>query len=195
MLHKVKIKWAIYLLSLLCCGIIYSCSIQKNHKSLSFFFDGVPYPVDSLIRQENVSLEDRIIDIPDKIIDSVDLNFRIVTYHEPYQFKGCDNCHNRSSVGKMIINEPDLCYQCHEDLSTIFPVLHGPVEGGFCTSCHNPHSSKEKYLLNDEASRLCTYCHNIDELSVMEEHVDGSELLCTSCHNPHGGEDRLMLRK
>lgn len=188
----VKIRWSNYVIVLLCCGLIFSCSVRNNYKTLSFFFDGVPGSADLIVIQESSVNNDSTVSL-NTINDTLTSAFSKRVYHDPYQFKGCDNCHNKNSVGRMISDQPGLCYQCHEDFSEKFLFLHGPAEGGFCTACHNPHSSKEKHLLNESLNNLCFYCHNAEELSETNMHSDRQDFLCTNCHNPHGGENSLML--
>lgn len=174
--------------------LVFSCSVSKNYKTLSFFFDGVPDPSDSIKREVSLrSIEpvDSLLNLNDSTQELKDKIF----YHDPYQYKGCSNCHDSREVGRMISGEPDLCYQCHEDFSEKYKFTHGPVGGGFCTTCHNPHSSKNAHLLKDDNNKLCLYCHNRDELSENEMHNKGEDTQCISCHNPHGGENSLMLFK
>ncbi len=191
-MHAVKINCSIYLFVLCLCGILLSCSARKNYNTLSLFFDGVPNP-DDIVGSTYYENPGITTDTISGSTDSTDIIIRTITYHEPYQSKGCEFCHDINSVGRMIIDEPDLCYQCHEDFSDLYSFTHGPVEGGFCTECHNPHSSKENNLLNDKVNNLCFYCHNIGELSEFDMHREGDDFLCTDCHNPHGGESTLMF--
>ncbi len=176
---------------MLFCGILFSCSAQKNYKTLSLFFDGVPNPEEKA-STINYNAPGISTDTLGEAIDSTRIISKII-YHSPYQSKGCDFCHDRSSVGTMILDEPDLCYQCHENFSDVYPITHGPVDGGFCTECHNPHSGKEDGLLRDKVNNLCFYCHNVEELSEFDMHREGDDFLCTDCHSPHGGESSLMF--
>jgi predicted CXXCH cytochrome family protein len=187
-----KVRWLIYILVLLICGIFFSCSVNKNYKALSLFFDGVPNPADSI---DYTGLTESLpVDNSEAIeADSTKQEMNQIIYHGPYQYKECNSCHDINSIGNMIIDEPELCYQCHTDYRDLYPELHGPVDGGFCTSCHNPHSSKEAALLIDRVNSLCLFCHNVEELPEADMHSDGDNFLCTDCHNPHGGSSRLMF--
>ena len=93
----------------------------------------------------------------------------------------------------MLEPEPALCYMCHEDLTSVYPVLHGPVGGGYCTACHDPHSSKAGSLLRFNGRDLCLYCHVEKEVLKNEIHEGLEEMACSDCHNPHGGEDMNFL--
>jgi predicted CXXCH cytochrome family protein len=97
-------------------------------------------------------------------------------------------------MGKLIKNLPELCYQCHEDFSTRFKVLHGPVAGGQCSVCHSPHMSLNADLLVRTGQSQCLHCHESGEIFKTAVHQDNKETNCTECHNPHGGEDRNILR-
>lgn len=187
-----KVRWVIYIIVLLICGIFFSCSVNKNYKTLSLFFDGVPNPADTLISDS--ILDSQLSENADASeIDSTLQETNKIIYHGPYQYKECNSCHDLNSIGNMIIDEPELCYQCHTDYNELYPEIHGPVDGGFCTSCHNPHSSKEPALLVDRVNSLCLFCHKVEELSEFDMHRGGDDFLCTDCHNPHGGNSRLMF--
>lgn len=169
-----------------------ACSVQKNYKTLSFFFDGVPEPVnDSLMVQVDTTLNDSLSADMLLALNSVPE----VYYHAPYQEKLCSDCHDSQVMGKLTTEQPELCYQCHTDYSTDYKTLHGPVEGGSCTECHDPHQSKINKLLRSEGESLCFTCH--DEEGTLENtmHNIVDEKNCITCHNPHGGENQFVLQK
>lgn len=169
-----------------------SCSSTNQYKFLSFFFDGVPNPDvqaaiqkrDSISRKDSTSLAENLnIDTSPK-----------GSIHSPYQEKECATCHDQSAMGKFTELQPKLCYQCHEDFSSRYKVLHGPVGGGHCTACHNPHLSENVSLLKRTNQSLCLFCHEQKQVLALEPHQDIESTSCTECHNPHGGDDKYILR-
>jgi len=172
--------------------LIFSCSPKISRNLLSLLFDGVPSA-----RQDSLILSDRSLDTAlavnlqampgDSIIDGT-------YYHYPFKENYCTSCHDENSKSEMILPEPDLCYSCHEDFSSVFPVVHGPAAGGYCTSCHHPHMSKEAKLLNRNGRLLCLYCHDNQMIARNPAHAETGNTNCTECHNPHGGNDRYMIR-
>lgn len=168
------------------------CSATNHYKFLSFFFDGVPNPAeqtsinnsDSISRLDSTSLAENIK------IESLPTG----SIHSPYQEKDCSSCHDQSSMGKFTELQPKLCYQCHEDFSSKYKVLHGPVGGGQCTTCHNPHVSENASLLKRTNQSLCFFCHDQKQVLALEPHKDIENTSCTECHNPHGGDDKFILR-
>jgi predicted CXXCH cytochrome family protein len=170
----------------------FGCSAVHRHKTLTFFFDGVP--------DTNGMQSTKILDSKEKT-DSAGMKGFIakadkpkIYYHEPFKERKCDACHDKSTMGKFLKPQPMLCYQCHDDFSQKFKVVHGPVGGGYCTACHNPHSGDSEKLLKRPGQRLCLYCHSSVQVMKNEMHKDIADANCTDCHNPHGGEDRTMLR-
>ncbi|MDX2414505.1 MAG: cytochrome c3 family protein [Bacteroidales bacterium] len=169
-----------------------SCSVKDNYKALSFFFDGVPDPADTLVIPESVIKE--LADNNRLVNDTLEQKVKRVLYHQPYVNKGCSKCHDRNSVGIMIMEEPDICYQCHDNFNNTYKFIHGPVEGGFCTTCHDPHQSSEGFLLKEPIHDLCLYCHIREDISPGKGHQARDNNACNDCHNPHGGINRLMLK-
>ncbi len=157
---------------------------------LSIFFDGVPnrYIIDSIAGADSL----RLVAIANNRIPDVQQKIDIV-FHPPYLDKECENCHDKNVMGKLIEPMPAVCYQCHEDFKDLYPVLHGPVDGGFCTECHDPHKSKNDHLLKRTGQELCYYCHNSKDVLKNDVHEDIEDADCIECHNPHGGDDRYIL--
>jgi predicted CXXCH cytochrome family protein len=168
------------------------CSTAYRYKVLSFFFDGVPVPPKDLAIQPNDSLHlsdtTLLVQNPAKPLPP------LMYTHPPYLDHDCAACHDNSTVGRFTKSSPDLCYQCHEDFSTKYKVLHGPVGGGQCTVCHSPHLSVNDKLLIRTGQSICLYCHDSEKVMKAEAHQDIAGVNCTECHNPHGGEDRYVLR-
>ena len=167
------------------------CSPTHHYKTLSFFFDGVPDPSKTALNQgvDTLSKKDS-----SSIAQNSKVKISEESIHPPYQNQECGSCHNSTQMGKLNRILPDMCYQCHEDFSKKYKVLHAPLYGGYCTACHDPHSSSHEKLLTRKGQQLCLYCHNITQVMKAEVHQDIKDANCTDCHNPHGGEDRYVLR-
>ena len=167
-------------------SLFIACSPEISYKVLSFLFDGVPDPDENEIVAVNDSLSQ---------IDSIATE-RVIkpqfVLHPPYKERACTNCHDRSTMGKLLKPQPELCYQCHEDFNETYGFLHGPVAGGYCTACHNPHMAKFEKLLLRQGKQLCLHCHNSARILKNEFHIDLKDTNCIRCHNPHGGENRYM---
>jgi predicted CXXCH cytochrome family protein len=179
----------IFIITLVVSGfLIIACTPQKKYRVLSFFFDGVPEPISEhlTISLDSVSNNDDVnVALGDKKTE--------LYLHEPY--KDCENCHTPSSMGSLNKKQPALCYNCHDNMSESYDKLHGPVQGGYCTSCHNPHKSKIQNLLVEEGQKLCFKCHEISAISQSNMHADIGETDCINCHNPHGGVNKNYMVK
>ena len=170
--------------------VIANCSLQKHYKTLSFFFDGVPKP-----GTDTLNIEDTIkpITTPDSVY--LALNTPVTYVHEPYRVRQCEMCHSKNSIGSFTNNQPELCYQCHDNIGNNFSVLHGPVAAGLCTDCHNPHSSQNSKLLIQTSENLCFTCHDPEIVKQDNMHNISVETQCINCHNPHGGDNEFVLRR
>jgi predicted CXXCH cytochrome family protein len=160
-------------------------------KTLAIFFDGVPNPDDSvsLFNDQKEYLKKQSgMDKETVIVEKQKYYF-----HVPYQEKECASCHDQNVMGKFVEAMPSLCYQCHDDFSTLFPNLHAPVEAGECISCHNPHMSENKHLLKLTGQKLCFECHDQEDVLKTENHSDIGDANCTECHNPHGSKESFLL--
>ena len=182
-----KIKYVFIAMAFSLIWLISACS----YKTLSVFFDGVPNPADPLIIASNYTSNptesDRIIEV-NAMKAGPDMN-----YHMPYLDKACTACHDENLIGKFILPEPDLCYQCHVDFKTTYAVLHVPVEMGECTSCHSPHMAEARKLLLKAGQKLCLGCHDGGDVMKLESHDGIGETDCIECHNPHGGSESNLL--
>jgi predicted CXXCH cytochrome family protein len=185
MLLKIKYGTVVLFISL---GLMISAC---SYKTLSTFFDGVPNPNDTTmlasINNPDQTLSERINEI-NAIKAGPDMN-----YHMPYLDKACTACHDENLIGKFVKAEPDLCYQCHEDFSKTYSVLHVPVEMGECTSCHSPHMSENDKLLLKTGQQLCFGCHDEGDIRKQESHKEIGTTNCTECHNPHGGSETYLM--
>lgn len=172
--------------------ILSTCAPIKRHKILSFFFDGVP-PLDTSIKIFTDTIINNIVSTTDSIV-----NTKMVTIlefiHPPYQEKECNNCHNKNLGVVTLYPQPDLCYQCHENISEAYAYVHGPLLGGYCTTCHHPHKAKLNKLLLRTGQQLCLHCHDATLIYNNEMHSDIETTDCTDCHNPHGGDNNYFIR-
>jgi predicted CXXCH cytochrome family protein len=182
---KIKYIFIVVLLSLIL--IFSACS----YKTMSFFFDGVPAPSNPLIIASDYTsnpTENARINEVHALKAAPEMN-----YHMPYLDKACTACHSEKSMGKFVLPQPALCYQCHVDFTTIYSMLHVPVEAGECTSCHNPHMSEGAGLLLQAGRKLCLNCHDKRDVLRQENHDGIGDADCTECHNPHGGSESNLL--
>lgn len=164
-----------------------SCSSAEGKKVLSFFIDGIE---DST----GVESRDTVITVKEKNKDRATINvFETTNFHEPYKGKQCDICHQATGSNKLTDPQPILCYNCHDDFSTKYSFLHGPVASGYCTNCHHPHMSKNKKLLKRTGQKICLECHELNDILKNEIHSSIENTDCTDCHNPHGGEDKFLM--
>lgn len=168
------------------------CSRHTGQSLLTFFFDGVPEEdsTELAIAGQDVAAGDSV----SQGLDLVEQSSTAMLVHYPYEERECAACHDPNSLGSMLEPQPGLCYMCHEDFSTSYTYLHGPVAGGYCTSCHNPHLSEKAHLLRFTGSDLCYHCHRQESVLKNEMHSDLEGMDCTDCHNAHGGEDKFIFQ-
>ncbi len=166
------------------------CVTQKNYKILSFFFDGVPDPVqqktvsEDTLRQENGTVAMQVTSTRNNVQ---------YYYHEGIRDKSCDNCHDPDAGNRLSEPQPVVCYNCHDDFSEQYETVHGPVAGGYCTACHNIHRSQNEHLLKYTSPELCLYCHDSQDVFANEVHEDMEDADCRECHNPHGADGEFLL--
>jgi predicted CXXCH cytochrome family protein len=172
--------------------LLSQCSPYAGKNLLNFFFDGVP---------ETDTTSVNLADLVETSTDSMGTTEELLALempsrhvHYPYEERECASCHNEKSLGTMVEPQPGLCYIGHEDLSTVYSYLHGPVAGGYCTSCHDPHMSESGKLLRLSGDDLCFNCHREKSVLQNEMHEGLEGMFCTDCHNPHGGEDKYIFQ-
>lgn len=183
----------IFFTFLILSGIFYwnACTPRQKYigkKILPYFFDGAPDPDDTL--KPTVQNIDTIAKKKTIVREVVKLAAFV---HVPFQNKQCYDCHSKIARGQLSRPQPELCYTCHDDFSNKFAFIHGPADGGFCTSCHRPHTAQIEKLLVKKGQSLCLDCHNLTDIKKNEVHADIGETNCTDCHNPHGGNDKYLL--
>lgn len=165
-----------------------SCVTPGNYKYLSFFLDGVPDPT----VKENA--EGNFADSSIQIVNIENENIKPTVFkHVPFAENECNSCHDENIIGAYVEPQPALCYQCHDDMSNTYKTLHGPVQGGYCTSCHNAHKSNYPGLLVKNGQELCFTCHESSILNQGALHSDIGDKNCIDCHNPHGGVNKNYM--
>ena len=180
--RQLKIFFSVITISLLM--IIVDCSPRNRHKILSIFFDGVP----DIDKKQVVSTDSTVSDSSrtEAALQKIRSHQPEYLFHPPYKDRSCNNCHNLGQSGRLILPQPDLCYECHENFSEELSWLHGPVAGGYCTSCHNPHMAKNPKLLKRTGQLLCYFCHTKSDVLKNPTHEEIEDADCTECHDPHG---------
>lgn len=158
------------------------CSIEKNYKTLSFFFDGVPDP----------SAPKKLAGIP--LAAQEDIR-QSPTYsaHPPFVQGKCVECH--SERFQLSSADASLCMKCHSDQLTKHERMHGAVVGMACLWCHTPHESAYAHLFKANDRTVCTQCHAKGVLNTerVEAHADPKRG-CLECHYGHGGDAQYFLK-
>ncbi len=174
--------------------LITSCSPSTRYKVLNVFFDGVPPQEEKTltIGLDTLGQADSVR----SLAMAATRNIPQYDYHQPYQQKECGSCHDENRMGRLVAEEPELCYQCHDSNLEKHSFKHGPAGAGFCTSCHRPHMSEADNLLLADGNNLCFVCHNTELLaeSAIHQNVKKKDD-CTQCHSPHSSENMFMLEK
>ncbi len=173
--------------------VVAGCKRPASHKSLSFFFDGVPDPEQVKAAKREDSLAKTLKFTGTKAVPTREAIAQAIL-HPPYRAKQCAMCHDKGALGKSDKSQTTTCYQCHDNFSDNFAYVHGPVAAGYCTMCHNPHMADNKEFLIRKGRDLCILCHDNNQITRMEAHQDIADANCTECHDPHGGKDQTMLK-
>ena len=175
-------------------AVLVACTPTTRHGVLKTLFDGVPPQSNStemIVSQDTIGQVDST-----RILALETANYISKTYyHDPFLKKNCGSCHNQQQMGKLVAEEPELCFQCHDRNIESHSVKHGPAGAGFCTSCHQPHQSQSRKLLLAEGNSLCFTCHsdNLFQESKIHQSMKGRDK-CVDCHNPHSSENIFMLQ-
>ena len=176
-------------LSLLVLLIIFSfllgsCSIKKNRKLLSIFFDGVPEPeVIEKISTDNVKANNNKSNLRTP---------QIVSIHPDYKSRKCATCHKRSATGFLKMDKKKICISCHKEEKFSGKYVHGPVAVKACNTCHLPHRSVYRKLLVEEGRRLCDLCHRMPGAGNVKKCMGDN---CLVCHEPHVADNKNFLNQ
>jgi predicted CXXCH cytochrome family protein len=165
------------------------CSDTERHRTLSFFFDGVP-PLPGQIVEETV-----IDDTGNPQRKRVEPTWFV---HEPQA--NCERCHgdqkqaNFSRQVNLISPIPELCYECHDMPDPQKGWMHGPVAVGQCVICHEPHRSQNRYLLKKPEPQICFQCHEEAQIRAVPGHHLETYNACLDCHVGHQSFAKHLLR-
>ena len=113
---------------------------------------------------------------------------------------GCNDCHKSHKITskKMVYKgDPDLCYDCHQQMraKAEFPSHHPIREGKLkCTACHDTHGAEESALKTRMLNDLCFDCHTDKQGPFIYEHPPAEEA-CSLCHDPHGTIANNLLKQ
>ena len=180
LLRAGKFFFRISLVAVFLCG----CG-PKNYKVLSFFFDGVPLPVDEAGPSKDFNA---------KTAGGGTVKKGKPSSHGPYAAKLCNACHNvrgGAAGGSLVLPVQELCFKCHVFNTGLY--VHGPIAAGGCLICHDPHGSANKFLLTSASESFCFHCHAQKDIELNKAH-EKNQMDCTSCHAPHVSDRRYLLR-
>ena len=178
-------RWQRPLLMLALILALLNCHPESRRKVLTTLFDGVPPPAITEPSPDSLATGVENAGKPEAASGE---GLRAMQ-HSPYEEKYCKDCHDLQMGNALVMPQPELCYECHDDDREKCAHLHGPVGGGYCTTCHNPHRAENPHLLRMTPEELCFYCHQQEDVYRNDTHEDVLAGECLDCHNPHGGED------
>lgn len=187
---------------------------EARHKVLTFFFTGVPDPVETM--------EIGGVTLSDEEARAAFIRARAragfkppdAWAHGPPAANQCQFCHQMGSdkggvgarkIGPEMVSTVDkLCTGCHDDKDKAFAeslgmVSHKPVGEGMCVLCHDPHQERQRYMLRGKTRQgLCLICHDGKNAPIPppgpHAWIFGLKIECTECHNPHFGKTSRMFR-
>jgi predicted CXXCH cytochrome family protein len=158
---------------------------QKRYKILSFFFDGVPEPTETVAGGGVVR----------KIPGGQPM---VIFAHKPFAEEKCDSCHS-GGMNALYRQVPEsvssnVCLRCHQEVTSKYAVMHGPVATVECLWCHAPHEANYRWLLRQPAPDVCLQCHTPELLSANPPEHTMPKSDCLACHSGHGGEQHGLLK-
>lgn len=197
-----RILGTLFGLAVLGGSVLFSCSVERDYKTLSIFFDGVPDPN---ARPAASPFEGPAAYGP----KSGELLARPReaprgSTHFPYVNRQCDGCHEfpESNVEqpnwmfgapKLLAPLEELCAICHEPPEAAY--VHGPVAMLRCDLCHAAHDSRYPHLLKKASvNETCTSCHLGQTFVTELAHGELGARDCSQCHDPHGADNSLFLK-
>lgn len=170
----------------LCCWA--GCSVERDYRTLSIFFDGVPDPHAKATTQNSITPG---VPKPGQAAKSARV---VASTHKPFAEEKCTACHaNPTQVFASALNA-DLCLKCHDKVMNEHPAMHGPIVGKACLWCHEPHDSSYPSLLKTTDASVCLQCHERATLSTRVEAHRATTGSCLDCHYGHGGDRPPFLR-
>jgi len=112
----------------------------------------------------------------------------------------CSLCHRIHNVRRelfLVMYEPKLCFECHQDVNSSFNKKYKhPLKSGrvVCKNCHGVHE-KHRIENNDVATKaVCASCHRITIMNESFPHLPVSRS-CTNCHVSHGSDVKGLLKR
>lgn len=205
------------LMTLLLAASLTGCDPQTRHRTLTFFFTGVP----PLAEQQPVAKnKDQLSSPPAKVLHQPPSTTSSAVFSHPVWVAGiCSPCHESTGVfrtpgvkktattafttgggkpGKLTLAKNEICTQCHKDKTPQRALndnlwLHNTTAKGECLACHDPHQSTHAKNLLQPPSILCLPCHRKGDFLTTPVHQRGEA--CLSCHNPHMGINKNLLTK
>jgi predicted CXXCH cytochrome family protein len=164
--------------------LLAGCAVtERNYKTLSLFFDGVPKP--------GAAVDTAGLPVIATSADSENIKF---TLHPPYENRECEKCHASGFSSELVTSKDHLCIQCHSGDKFQGKFLHAPAASGQCYACHDPHQSQNPHLLLTKGPDICLHCHDRDTFENLERHQSEKGRDCLSCHNPHAAENENFLK-
>ncbi len=171
-----------------------ACSVKKNYKVLSVFFDGVPNPEEkkktAVAKAENGTPINSTGKTGRPEVKEV-----IRSSHPDFAERECKECHNIARANLLKGKGRLLCFSCHDKSEFGGVYVHGPIAGGGCSTCHLPHESKYESLLKNTGDQMCLDCHTPGDLTKIEPHEEKEGRTCVQCHLPHTAGNRFFLKE
>lgn len=182
------------------------CSVERDYKLLTFFFDGVPAPGGTGTTPGTAGLQNP----PELSPRLPGISRKVLSTHKPFTEGKCNACHAEGTTTRTPPDQVRLqaialdssgCISCHEKTLTAYPKMHAAVTiQKACLWCHAPHDSLHPSLQRTATASLCVQCHDADGLSKREGHPSGPALrtgksvTCLTCHMAHGGTQSGFLK-
>ena len=163
------------------------CSAERDYKTLSFFFDGVPDPHAKAATRVST---DEIAEMSPEARKRLPVR----SIHKPYADEQCTACHAQTAQVFAVAQDSNMCMTCHKPVLDEYPVMHGPIVGKACLWCHEPHESASPNLLKTTGAALCAQCHERELLSRKTPGHLSESGSCLDCHTGHGGHKAPFLR-
>lgn len=174
-----------------------ACSVERHHRILSFFFDGVPDP--------NAPTS---APVPEPLGAPVVASIapepeQHASLHPPVRDRLCHQCHMlpertagagwQAGLPELVAPREELCRRCHAPPEG--PHVHGPAGAQRCDLCHESHQSPFPHLLRVERQEtLCRSCHQGELFLTSAAHEAYAPRDCIECHDPHASAIPFLLR-